>query len=45
LLLGAAMDELSAITQIIRSLGISESVRYLGNIDDTTLDTLYKKAK
>lgn len=45
LLVGSAGEYLSSLTQMIRSLDIAGSVRYLGPIDDGTLHTLYKKAK
>ncbi len=39
------MEGLSALTQTIRSLDLTGSVRYLGILDDATLHTLYKKAR
>lgn len=45
LLIGAAMDGLSALTQMIRSLDLHNSVRYLWVLDAPTLHTLYQKAR
>ena len=44
LLLGSAGTALSSLTQSIRSLDVSSSVRYLGPLDDGTLHALYNGA-
>lgn len=45
LLIWSAMEKLSSLTQIIRSLWVSESVHYLGGLDEWMLHTIYQQGK
>lgn len=45
IMIGFAGTHLSSLTQTIRSLDLSKSVRYLGYVDEGARDILYKNAK